>query len=66
MFDHWLEPTTHTSIADASHSWAKNISFYQGGGSLNPKQCVLIGLDATAADAVREMPKIVDTIIKGN
>jgi formiminoglutamase len=55
MFDHWLEPSTSTATTDAAHSWAKNISFYQGGKvRLSPKQCVLIGLDATAADAVRE------------
>lgn len=56
MFDHWLEPTAFTSAtAFAPHSWGQHITFYKGGkGSLSPKQCVLIGLDATAADAVRE------------
>jgi formiminoglutamase len=54
MFDHWLQPSSLTDTNHTDYSWAKNISYYRGEGEgLSPKQCVLIGLDATAADAVR-------------
>jgi formiminoglutamase len=53
MFDHWLKPVTPISTIH-DYSWGKQLSYYQGGStSLAPHQCVLIGLDANAADAVR-------------
>lgn len=54
MLDHWLEPAAKVKVAKTSSNWAGNIAQYNSGKSkLATKQCVLIGLDAVAADAVR-------------
>ncbi len=54
MFDHWLElPEAPTDLPD--YSWGSNISFYKGGKQqLSAGQCVFIGLESQAANAVRE------------
>lgn len=54
MFDHWLElPKAPSGLP--SHSWGSNINFYEGEAQqLTPDQCVLIGLDPIAANAVRQ------------
>ncbi|MEL6832234.1 MAG: arginase family protein [Bacteroidota bacterium] len=54
MFDHWLEkPSPPRNLPE--YTWGSNINFYQGGEEvLSPDQCVLIGLDSSVADAVRQ------------
>lgn len=53
MLDHWVEPATKVKVTKTASNWAGNIAQYDGKAKLLPKQCVLIGLDAAAADAVR-------------
>lgn len=55
MFDHWLEPTTISNKDFADYSLAKHIQYFRGENQkLHPKQCVLIGVDKQAANAVRK------------
>jgi len=56
MFNHWLEASSVSTKGHPVHSWAKNIKvFHSKPVKLAPKQCVLIGIDKVAADAVRKV-----------
>lgn len=56
MFNHWLEAPNISTQSYPSHSWGHHIQAFQPKPfKLKAKQCVLIGLDAIAADAVRKV-----------
>jgi len=54
MLDHWLEPFSISNKNFANYSLARHIgNFHDKNQPLSPRQCVLIGIDKQAADAVR-------------
>ncbi|MCB0638786.1 MAG: arginase family protein [Lewinella sp.] len=54
MLENWLQPLPPAENPWPANTWGEAVTPYSGKASLKAKQVVLLGLDATVADALRE------------